>query len=182
MQVHIDLLVNEKTLDLVAGAGTHKTSQRALLGLVVDEAHECGVLDVLGVLDHAGGDLAENLEGLLDLLLGEVLAQVACEDVLFVLEVLVDRSQVLYAVGLLLGPVHIDVASGIEWVHVLHFFVCVVRLRVVLETDERKWQALVRVGLHEQTRDFTEPFAGLSKSILYFLFGQLRQVFNIKVI
>jgi hypothetical protein len=116
------------------------------------------------------------------LLFGEVLAQIAGKYILFVFIVLMDVAQILETVWFLLGPVDVDVLTDVEWVDVLHFLVGVVGLGVVLEADKGEGQALVDVGFDEEGGDFPESFAGLSKSILYFLFGQLRQVFYIKVI
>jgi hypothetical protein len=96
----------------------------------------------LGVLDQTGRNLTEDLESLLHLFFGEVLAQIAGKYILFVFVVLMDRAQRFETVGFLLGPVDIDVLAYVEWVDLLHFLISVVGLRVVLETDEGERQTL----------------------------------------
>jgi hypothetical protein len=182
MQIDIDFFIDEKSFDLFWRTGAHETGECGLLRLVVNEAHQSIVFDVLGVLDQTGRNLPEDLESLLHLLFGEVLTQITGKYILFVFVVLMDRAQRLETVGFLLRPVHINVLADVEGVDVLHFLVGVVGLSIVFEANEGERQALVRICLNEEGSHLSESFACLSKSILYFLFGQLRQVFYIKVI
>jgi len=172
VQIDIDLVVDVQLFDLVTSAGPHQAGQSGLLGLEVDEPHEGQVLDVLGVLDQTGGDLPEGFEGLLQLLLGDALFEVSSEDILFVLVVLMDISQILYSVGLLLGPVHVETAALAEGVGSLQVVVGIVGLCVVLEADEGEGQPLGTVHLDEETSDLPVLLADLGQLLLHLLFRQ----------
>ena len=68
VQIHIDLVLYEQSLDCFGGRGAHQTGHCRVLRLVVDKTHQSLVFHVLRVLYHARGNFSEDLKGLFQLL------------------------------------------------------------------------------------------------------------------